>query len=152
VKLPEPLFAIINPVMRTFLRSPIHGLWSSSIMLITFTGRHSGKQFTTPVRYIESDGVVRCFTAKENQWWRNLRNEAPVKLRVKGQSAWYRAKAIHDDPVAIRKWLTIYLAQYPQDADYHDIRLTKDKRLVEEDLERAVAQAVVVEAHLTGPA
>jgi len=150
MKVPEAFFAVINPVMKTLLRSPVHGLWSKSIMLITFTGRNSGRRFTTPVRFIETDGTVRCFTAKENQWWRNLRGGAPVTLRISGQDRNYRAQAIDDDPVAIRKWLTFYLDLYPQDADYHEIRMNKDKTLNEADLERAVQHAIVVEARAEG--
>jgi deazaflavin-dependent oxidoreductase (nitroreductase family) len=132
--------------MRFLLRSPIHALWSGSLMLITFTGRKSGKQFTTPVRYIKKGDKVRCFTAAENQWWRNLRSGASVSLLIKGQSTDYQAQAVFDDPVDIKKQLVAYLGMFPQDAAYHDIRLNKDKSLDEQDLEHASRHAVVVEA------
>jgi deazaflavin-dependent oxidoreductase (nitroreductase family) len=146
VKLPEPLFAIINPVMRFLLRSPVHGLLSNSLMLITFTGRKSGKQFTTPVRYIQTDNRVRCFTAAENQWWRNLRSGGRVSLLIKRQSGEYQAQAIFDNPAEIKEQLMSYLALFPQDAAYHDIRINKDKSLNEQDLEQAARNAIVVEA------
>jgi len=148
MKLPESLFAIINPVMRMLLSSPIHGLWSGSLMLITFTGRKSGRQFTTPVRYIKTGETIRCFTARENQWWRNLRSPAEVHLRIRGKTIRYEAQAVHEDAAEIRKWLVFYLGLFPQDAAYHDIRLNKDKSLLESDLERAVANAIVVEANI----
>ena len=85
-------------------------------MLITFTGRKSGRTFTTPVRYIETDGVVRCFTSSENQWWRNLRGGADVVLRVRGKDRPYKAAAIENDPQQIKKWLVYYIGLYPQDA------------------------------------
>jgi len=147
VKLPEPLFAIINPVMRMFLRSPVHGIWSDSLMLITFTGRKSGRQFTTPVRYIKTGETIRCFTAAENQWWRNLRLPVEVRLRIQGKTKRYRAVAIYDDFAEIRKWLVFYLNKFPQDASYHNIRLNKDKSLVEADLDKAIHEAIVVEAN-----
>ena len=146
MKLPEPLFAIINPVMRFLLRSPLHGLLSNSLMLITFTGRKSGKKFTTPVRYIKTGDTVRCFTAAENQWWRNLRSGARVSLLVKCQLSDYQAQAIFDKPTDIKKQLVSYLTLFPQDAAYHDIRLNKDKSLDEKDLEHAAYNAIVVEA------
>jgi hypothetical protein len=68
MKLPEPLFIIINSAMRILLNSPLHGLMSKSLMLITFTGRTSGKFFTTPVRYFSVNGTIKCFTSSENQW------------------------------------------------------------------------------------
>jgi hypothetical protein len=146
VKLPEPLFLIINPVMRFILRSPVHGLLSNSLMLITFTGRKSGKQFTTPVRYIQSGNTVKCFTAAENQWWRNLRSGARVSLLIKGQLHDYQAQATFDNPADIKDELVAYLALFPQDAAYHDIRLNKDKSLDAQDLDQAAHNAIVVKA------
>ncbi len=37
-----------NPIMMWLLRSPLHGMLSSSTMIITYTGRKSGKMFSTP--------------------------------------------------------------------------------------------------------
>jgi deazaflavin-dependent oxidoreductase (nitroreductase family) len=147
MKLPEPFFAVINPTMVRLLRSPLHRLWSDSLMLITFRGRRSGKVFTTPVRFIQNDGVIRCFTSRENQWWKNMRGGADVELRIQGEERRYKATAIDDDPDKTREWLVFYLGQYPQDASYHNIALNRDKSLNEEDLARALQWAVVVEAH-----
>ncbi len=116
-------------------------------MLITFTGRKSGRQFTTPVRYVRDGDTVRCFTSPENQWWRNLRGGADVVLRTRGRDAPYHAAVIENNPDEVRRWLLYYLDLFPQDAAYHEIRLNKDKSLVPEDLEAASRRAIVVEAH-----
>jgi hypothetical protein len=147
MKLPEPLFAIINPVVKLLLKSPLHFLSSRSLMLITFTGRKSGREFTTPVRYVRTEETVRCFTSSENQWWRNLRGGADVVLRTEGQNAPYHAVVIENNPEEVKKQLQHYLALFPQDAAYHDIRLNNDKSLVTADLEAAARNAIVVEAH-----
>jgi len=115
-------------------------------MLITFTGRKSGRRYTTPVRYIRIGTTVRCFTSPENQWWRNLRDGADVVLRIEGVDLPYRATAIVNDPPLIKAALRDYLGLFPQDAAYHDIGLKKDKSPVAKDLERASHEAVVVEA------
>ncbi|HPF28130.1 MAG TPA: nitroreductase/quinone reductase family protein [Steroidobacteraceae bacterium] len=146
MKLPEPLFAIINPLVTLLLRSPVHGFWSDSLMLITFTGRNSGRQFTTPVRYIQNGAVIRCFTSASNQWWRNLRGGAAVTLRLRGQDCQFLATAIENDPDEVRKWLHHYLGLFPQDAAYHNIRLNPDKTLLAEDLDAASRTAIVVQA------
>ncbi len=149
MKIPDAFFAVINPTMRVFLRSPFHRLWSRGLMLITFTGRRSGRRYTTPVRYIRIGTTVRCFTAAENQWWRNLRGGADVVLRIEGVDKPYHAIAIFNDPATIKAALRDYLEIFPQDAAYHDIRLRKDGSPVTEDLERASHTAVVVEAKPT---
>ena len=146
IKMPEPLFKVINPVMSLMLRSPLHKIFSDSIMLITFTGRNSGRQFTTPVRYLRDGELVRCYTAKENQWWRNLRGGAEVELLTAGHRGRYHASVIVDDPVVAKAQLRRYLAVYPEDAVYHDIRLEPDGSLNATDLDAAAMNAVVVEA------
>ena len=146
MRLPEPLFVIINPIMRLVLRSPMHGILSGSVMLITFTGRNSGRVFTTPVRYVRVGDKVRCYTTPETQWWRNIRGGADVVLRIAGEDRRYRATAIAGDPATVKEALAHYLALFPQDAAYHDIRINQDKSLVAEDLDRAATKSVVVEA------
>jgi len=147
IKVPEPMFAVINPVMRCLMRSPLHSMLSDSILLISFTGRRSGKQFTTPVRYIEDDGVIHSFSSKDTQWWRNLEGGADVTLRVKGEDRVYRANVL-DDPDEIRGWLSIYLDRYPEDAVYHDVGINKNGTINILDFRRACGKAVVVEAVL----
>jgi deazaflavin-dependent oxidoreductase (nitroreductase family) len=146
MRLPEPLFVLINPAMRLLLRSPLHFLVSGSLMLIGFTGRRSGRRYSTPVRYVRAGGVIRCFTTKDTQWWRNLRGGAEVSLRLRGRELPCRAVAIDDDPVRTRAALESYFAEYPQDAAYHEVRLGAGRRPQPADLERAALHAVLVEA------
>jgi hypothetical protein len=146
MRMPEPLFVVINPTMRCLLRSPLHGLASGSLMLITFTGRRSGRRFTTPVRYIRRGDAIRCFTGSESKWWRNLKGGAEVTLRIVGRDQRYRATAIHDDPASVRAGLEDYLREFPQDAVYHDIRQIGKGTFDPADLERAAKTAVMVEA------
>jgi hypothetical protein len=146
MRIPEPLFLIINPTMRILLRSPLHFLKSRSVMLITFTGKKSGRRFTTPVRYVRVGDTVRCFTSPENLWWRNLREGAAVSLRIEGKERTYWAATIDNNPAAVRDALKYYLGLFPQDAAYHGIGLNRDKSLVAADLDRAAQHAVVVEA------
>ena len=40
---------LYNPFVGALLRSPLHGFMSNSTMLLTYTGRKSGKTYTTPV-------------------------------------------------------------------------------------------------------
>ncbi len=116
-------------------------------MVITFTGRQSGRQFTTPVRYVQYDDAVRCFTGRETRWSRHLRGGAEVVLSIRGEDARYTARAIDDDAEEIRRWLVDYLGKYPPDAVYHEIRLNMDRSLVAEDIQAALERAVVVEAN-----
>ena len=74
-----------NMVMKPLLQSPLHFFASGGVMLITFTGKKSGKVYTTPVQYKQDGDTVRFLSTKERVWWRNLRGGVPVTLRIKGQ-------------------------------------------------------------------
>ena len=50
---------IFNPFMVWLLRSPLHKLASKNTLLITFTGRKSGKKYTTPVNYASDKQYAR---------------------------------------------------------------------------------------------
>ena len=40
-----------DPFVKLILCSPLHGILSRNTMLFTFTGRRSGKEYTTPVNF-----------------------------------------------------------------------------------------------------
>lgn len=78
---------LYNPMVSWLLRSPLHGLMSNSTMLITFTGRKSGKTYTTPVNYVwDDDHTLLAVSRTDRLWWRNLRASAPVKVCLRGQT------------------------------------------------------------------
>ena len=152
MRIPEPLFAIINPAMRLLLRSPLHALVSGNLMLITFKGRVTGRTYTTPVRYIKVGAKIRWFTSRDAKWWPNLKHDPTVMLRIKGRDLACSARVIDDDPATVRELLASYLTRFPGDAVYHDVGLTKDRTPVPEDLDRAASHSLVVEAEPTLPA
>jgi deazaflavin-dependent oxidoreductase (nitroreductase family) len=75
-----------NTFMSWVLRSPFHGMLSNSMMLITVTGRKTGKTYTTPVEYYQAGGYLWVMTSRDRSWWRNLQGGADVKLLLKRKS------------------------------------------------------------------
>ena len=77
---------LYNPFVIWTPRSPLHGLMSNFTMLITFTGRKSGRPYTTPVNYVRDDDTILSMSPRKHSWWKNLRGEhgAPVTPRVRG--------------------------------------------------------------------
>lgn len=146
MKIPEPLFVIVNPAMRLLLCSPLHFMMSSSVLLITYEGRRSGRRFTTPLRYVRDGDVVRCFTSGDTQWWRNLQGGREVRLRVRGNNARYLARVVEEDTETTRAQLASYLEQFPGDAGYHGVGLDGNRKPLAEDLDRAARDSKVVEA------
>jgi deazaflavin-dependent oxidoreductase (nitroreductase family) len=145
MKLPEFMFVIINPIVRLWMHSPLHGLLSGSVMLITFTGRKSGKTYTTPVRYMQDGDTVRCSTSREFIWWRNLRGGAEVKLRIAGKDGRFQAETI-EDPSRVEAYLREFLGAFPQDAPYLGVEMDKNRRPLPGELERVSREMVLIES------
>jgi F420H(2)-dependent quinone reductase len=79
---------IVNPALRAILRSPIHGLASGRVALITYTGRRSGREHTIPCFYRDKGDEVTIAVGWPDRkvWWRNLTGDGgPVRLLIQGQ-------------------------------------------------------------------
>jgi hypothetical protein len=77
---------VLNPMVRGLLRSPAHRLLSGRLLVITVTGRRTGRTHSFPVIYRQEAEAIRIVVggAQWKQWWRNLRGGAPVSLRLRG--------------------------------------------------------------------
>jgi hypothetical protein len=91
--------ATLNRGVRLILRSPLHRPLSGQLLLITVTGRRTGKSYTLPVGYRESGGTVRIGVAMpaRKRWWRNLSDGAPVRLWLRGAERTGRGVALGDE-------------------------------------------------------
>ena len=49
---------IINPFIILILRSPLRGIMGAGFLLISYTGRKSGKRFTLPVNYAREGSSI----------------------------------------------------------------------------------------------
>ena len=74
---------LINSLVTTILRSPWHGMRSNQLLLLTFTGRKSGKKFTTPIRYVQEGETLRITIVYP--WWKNLREQPSIHVLLRGQ-------------------------------------------------------------------
>ena len=92
----DGILSRLNPVFAALLRSPLHPLVSRGLMLLTVTGRHSGRRYSIPVGYQEDgdDLVVMVSEARRKQWWRNYYEPGPVEARVRGRDRAGRAALV----------------------------------------------------------
>ncbi len=132
-----------NPIMIKLLRSPFHAFISKDMMLITFTGRKSGKSFTTPTNYVRDGDDVFVISYRHRTWWKNLRNGAPVTMRLAGKDCAGIGQVFEDDR-SVTDNLLAYLEQVPQVAKYLQVRLDADGLPEPEDVARAARDKVVV--------
>ena len=133
-----------NPFMTFVLRSPLHGLLDKGVLLITVTGRKSGRAITTPVNYLREDGTLWITSLRERTWWRNLRGGAPVTVHLQGRDLKGTGQAIADDE-GVAAGLAHYLERAPQNAKYYGVALSPEGKPKGEDIARAARDRVMVE-------
>jgi hypothetical protein len=88
-----------NRLVALLLRSRLHRLVSGRLTLITVTGRRTGAQHTLPVAYKENRErlTIPVLWPERKLWWRNLRDGAPVRLRLRGVNRTGMAHAREND-------------------------------------------------------
>jgi len=76
---------VVGPVIRALLRSPLHGLLSGGLLVVTYEGRRSGRRVAVPVQY-RTDGadvVVTVGGPEKKTWWRNFAAGHPATLLLR---------------------------------------------------------------------
>lgn len=145
MRVPEPLFPVINCAMKLLLASPLHMLASGSILTIHFTGRRSGRALSTPVRYLRNgDATLAALTDRDTRWWPNFREPAAVQLQLAGRRVAATAHATADDAALAATALDRALARFPGDAAYHGITARRGSDAYRRQRETAIGNAVVV--------
>jgi len=86
-----------NTLVKPLLKSPLHPLMSRKLVLITYTGRKSGKAYTLPVEYTQHDHTLTILTWKNRTWWKNLEGGASVTVRLQGKEVNGKASVQHYD-------------------------------------------------------
>ena len=82
-------------VVRKVLRSPLHGLLSHRLLIITVTGRRTGRRYSNPVGYAQHDGAL--LVGSVAGWRRNLRPGELVPVRLRGADVLAAADVITDE-------------------------------------------------------
>jgi deazaflavin-dependent oxidoreductase (nitroreductase family) len=111
-----------NNFMSWILRSPLHRMLSNGMMLITVTGRKTGRKYITPVGYYRAQGYLWVITSRERTWWKNLRGGANVSLLLKRQPVSGFAEP-ELDPKSVENRMHEYLQHVPRAAKSFGIRV-----------------------------
>jgi deazaflavin-dependent oxidoreductase (nitroreductase family) len=111
---PSAVLKFVNPVVIGVLRSSVHRLASKNLMLLTVTGRKSGRSYTMPVtRHEEADGTLVVSSA--GGWRHNLRDGTDVRVVLEGQERTAHV-AVEHDPVRAAEVFKRLLARTGQKA------------------------------------
>ena len=98
-KMMRVVIGAANPLVKAVLGSRFAGPMGKSLALLRFTGRTSGKTYTTPVGYVRDGDRVVVVTSPTYRWWRNVQDGADVDVRLAGEWFAGRARVLPtDDP------------------------------------------------------
>jgi deazaflavin-dependent oxidoreductase (nitroreductase family) len=146
----DRVLKMVNPFVRLLLRSPFHGMVSNTLLLLTFTGRKSGKRYTIPVTYGRQGDMVTVFTS--HTWWKNLMGGAPVQVEIKRVRLNGTAQAISDDAPVIAAQFLADLRANPTLAKSYHIPLDAAGELDAEAVRQMAANEVLVRIQLASSA
>lgn len=136
-----------NAIMAGLLKSPIHAVVSKNIMLISYTGRKSGIEYTTPVNYWpvnEGDEVLLLTTSKaERVWWRNFLGEQPAAVQLRGKRIEALGTVVDDRTEKERLFRALF-TQHPQIGRYFQIAVDGNHQPIADDVERTARQTILV--------
>jgi hypothetical protein len=131
-----------NAFARAVLRAPLlHRLVSNRMLIITVTGRRTGKLYRVPVGYVGIDG--RLLIGTGGKWHRNLRPGTPVEVLVQRRSKPMLPEVIDDIDTAFALYGDI-IRHNPVHGRYAKIRLDHDGQPDRADLAAALKRGVRV--------
>ena len=84
-------------VQVALLRHNLLGALGDEIMVITVTGRKSGKQYSTPIGYLrDGESIIALTSGGASNWYRNVQAAGHASLEIKGKLIAVKAGPITD--------------------------------------------------------
>lgn len=94
---PAAILRAVNPILRSLLRTPLAGAAREQMMVVSFTGRKSGRQYSIPVSAHRIDTDLYALTSAP--WKANFRDGATAEVLLSGKTTTMRGELITDPAV-----------------------------------------------------
>jgi hypothetical protein len=135
--------------MRLVLGLPIATPLGKRLMLVSFTGRRTGKRYRQPLSYVRQGSTL--LTPGGGKWTSNLVDGRPVRIRLRGRD--YRARPeLVEDVDEVERLLGVMTSANPMVRRFVGIPAGPDGRLDRARLADAVRYGFrIVRWHLDGP-
>lgn len=137
----QRLVRYFNPVTRFALGTPLHVLMSSRLMLLSFTGRKTGRSYTTPVSYVRDGNSL--LVPGGGMWWKNLQSKPLARVRLRG--IWkVVTPVVISEPIHVAELMHRMLADNPAVAMFTGVKPGPDGRPDAVALEHVLRRGFVV--------
>jgi len=149
MRLQSLLYATLNPPMRALLRSPLHGVASHNLAILDYTGRKSGRSYSTPLSFVREGSIVRFLSSHNTGWWKNFKDgPTPVEIEIARKTVRGVARLWDSDCDELRNGVRRFLTALPRDAVIYGIGLDADRKPLESDIEKRASHVVLVEVEV----
>jgi len=101
----------INVPMRAILSLPFATPLSGRLMLVSYTGRRTGRAYRQPVSYVRDGDTV--LTPGGGKWKLSLRSGESVRLHLRGRDVVARPESVRDFD-HVQRLLGVMLASNPR--------------------------------------
>jgi hypothetical protein len=94
---PDAVLRFVNPVMRFLLGTPLAGSARKQMMVVSFKGRKSGRQYSIPLSAHVVDNQLYALTSAP--WKNNFRDGADAGVLHEGKKTTMRGEPVTDPAV-----------------------------------------------------
>ena len=138
----------VNVPMRAVLGLPFPTPLSANLMLVSYTGRNSGKAYRQPVSYAR-DGET-LLTPGGGRWTLNLAGGRPVRIRLRGRDLPASGELV-TDAAEVERLLGVITRENPRAARFIPIPRRPDGRLEPDALDAALRHGFGIVRWHIGP-
>jgi hypothetical protein len=90
---PAAVLRVVNPLLRLLLHTPVMGTARRGFMVVSVTGRRTGRRYTIPLAAHRIDGDLYALTSAP--WQHNFRDGATVRVFFDGKATTMRGTLVN---------------------------------------------------------
>jgi hypothetical protein len=112
----DRFFSRLNPIFVAIARTPVlHWVQSPFLILVTVTGRRTGRRYTIPVGYqLFGEKIITLVSkARRKNWWRNYLDPAPAEILLKGERVACEGGVLRPDSSEFREYVETTFRRLP---------------------------------------
>ncbi len=136
----------VNVIMRVLLSVPFRTPLSSKLMLVTYTGRKTGKRYRQPLSYVIDPATGAgdtLLTPGGGNWTLSLAGGTPVSSRLRGRTVPLRPELV-DDPAEVNLLLQRMTQLNPRLVRFVPLPRAEDGTFEIEPLTAAIAHGFCI--------
>ena len=129
------IMRVVNVPMRAVLSLPVRTPVSANLMLISYTGRKTGKAYRQPVSYVRDGDVL--LTPGGGRWTLNLADGRQIRIRLRGRDLSARPELV-TEAAEVERLLGVIVTKNPTAGRFIPLPRRPDGSLEPEALDGAL--------------